>query len=70
MMTSGPRGTANSKYSNLKMMIFSTDIVAADVAAVRTFGAEVSDIKYLVRAGESGIGNINLDEIKIQRISL
>ena len=70
MMSSGPRGTANSKYSNLKMLIFSTDIVAADVAAVRTFGAEVSDIKYLVRAGESGTGSLNLDALKIQRISL
>jgi uncharacterized protein (DUF362 family) len=70
MLSSGPRGNANSRYSNPKMVIISTDIVAADVAAIRTFGTEVSKIKYVTLAGESGVGNINLDEMKIQRISL
>ena len=70
MLTSGPRGNANSRYSEPKMIIFSTDIVAADTAAVRTFGAEPSDIRYLMTAGESGIGNMNLDELNVQRISL
>jgi uncharacterized protein (DUF362 family) len=70
MMSSGPRGTANSKYSNLKTIIISTDIVAVDVAAIRTFGAEPSKIKYVTQAGKSGVGNMNLDELKIQRISL
>ena len=70
MLTSGPRGNANSKYSNPKMIIISTDIVAADAAAAKTFGTEISKIKYLVQAGERGIGNIDLDKINIQRISL
>ena len=70
MLTSGPRGTANSKYSNPKMLIFSTDIVAADTAAIRTFGAEPSKTKYLKKAAESGTGNMNLEELDIQRISL
>jgi uncharacterized protein (DUF362 family) len=70
MMSSGPRSTANSKYSNLKMIIISTDILAADAAAAKTFGVEPSDIKHIKLAGESGIGNMNLNEIKIQRISL
>jgi len=70
MISSGPRGNANSRYSEPKMVIISTDIVAADVAAIRTFGTEISRIKYVTLAGESGIGNTNLDELKIQRISL
>ena len=70
MTTSGPRGTANSKYASHKMLIITTDIVAADVAAARTFGAEPSKFRYITQAGESGVGNLNLDELKIQRISL
>ena len=70
MTTSGPRGTANSKYVNHKMIIISTDIVAADTAAAKTFGTEPSSLKYLKQAAESGVGNINLEELKIQRISL
>jgi uncharacterized protein (DUF362 family) len=70
MSSSGPRGNANSKYTNHKMIIIATDIVAADVAAAKTFGAEPSSIEYITKAAESGVGNINLDELRIQRISL
>jgi uncharacterized protein (DUF362 family) len=70
MLSSGPRGTANSQYAHHKMLIISTDIIAADVAAIRTFGAEPSRIKYLAQAVESGLGSLDLNEINIQRISL
>ena len=70
MMTGGPRGNARSTFTYPRMVIISTDIVAADVAATMTFGAEVSQVRYIVKGGERGVGNINLDELKIQRISL
>jgi uncharacterized protein (DUF362 family) len=52
----------------LKAQIISTDIVAADAAAVKLFGTDPKDISYITKAYEMGIGNMNLDKLKINRI--
>lgn len=69
MLTGGPRGSAASKYAMSKMLILSTDIVAADCAAAKTFGTEPSKLEYIARALKNGTGS-PLDKIKIQRITL
>lgn len=70
MLTGGPRGHAGSRYSNPRMLIFSTDIVAADTAAARTFGVEPSSVSYITHAESRGVGSAKLDGMKIQRIEL
>lgn len=71
MTSGGPRGS--SHRSNLeiqKMQILSPDIVAADSAAAQTFGAEPADIRHIPLAAEHGLGTMDLDALKIERITL
>jgi uncharacterized protein (DUF362 family) len=71
MTSGGPRGS--SHRSNLvvqKMQILSPDIVAADAAAAETFGASPSDIRHIPLAAEHGLGTMNLNDLRIKRITL
>jgi uncharacterized protein (DUF362 family) len=70
MMKNGPRGVSVSDVVEYKTLILSPDIVAADAAAAKIFGSEPSDISYIVKAGELGVGTYNLDSLKINRIKL
>jgi uncharacterized protein (DUF362 family) len=68
MKKNGPRGVSVNDTVLLKAQIISTDIVAADAAAVKLFGTDPKDISYITKAYEMGIGNMNLDKLKINRI--
>jgi uncharacterized protein (DUF362 family) len=69
MTQNGPRGINSSEdVAQLNSMIFSRDPVAADAAAAKLFGVEPSSVKYIKLAHEKGIGNMNLDEVKIKKV--
>lgn len=68
MTRNGPRGVSEADIFLKKSLILSTDMVAADAAAAKIFGSEPSDIQYIKIAHEMGVGNMNLDELKIERI--
>ncbi len=68
MLRNGPRGVSSADVTELKSLIVSPDIVAADAAAAKFVGKEPGEINYLRIAGELKIGNINLDQIRINRI--
>ena len=68
IMRNGPRGVSSSDISPMKTLILSTDIVAADAAAIKFFGKEPSEIAYLRIAHDLKIGNMNLDQLKINRL--
>ena len=71
MKSGGPRGSSWALESELmKMQILSTDIVAVDTAAVRTWGAEPSAVRYIGLAAANGLGTDNLDSLSIERILL
>jgi len=70
MMKNGPRGVSVSDVITYKTQILSADIVAADAAAAKVFGSDPSDISYIVKASELGVGTIDLDSLRINRIKL
>lgn len=70
MTQNGPRGVSPEDLKLMKMQIISPDIVAADAAAIKIYGAEPADIAHVKIAHELGIGNMNLNELKIKKISI
>ena len=66
----GPRGVSEADVAELKSMVISTDIVAADAAATKFFGMEPQNIRHIKIAHEMGVGNMNLDQLKINRIKV
>jgi uncharacterized protein (DUF362 family) len=68
MTQNGPRGVSQADIVMKKSLIVSSDMVAADAAAARIFGTEPSEIGHIKIAHSMGIGNMNLDELNIERI--
>jgi len=68
MMTkNGPRGVSVADVVNLKALIASSDIVAADAAATKMFGLQPSDIGHIRIAHDMKLGNMNLEELTISK---
>lgn len=70
MKRNGPRGVSKEDVLTLKSQIISSDIVAADSAAAKLFSADPSKIDYIRIANEMKIGNMNLEQLNINRIKL
>lgn len=70
MKRNGPRGVSKEDVLTLKSQIISSDIVAADAAAAKIFNADPSKIDHIRIANEMKIGNMNLDQLNINRIKL
>jgi uncharacterized protein (DUF362 family) len=70
MTKNGPRGVSLDDVKNMKSMIISRDIVAADAAAAKLFGSEPSTINYIKIAGDMKIGKMNLEKLSINRIKI
>ena len=63
----GPQGGNIADVKVLNKVIASTDIVAADAYATTLFGLKPGDIPVTVTAYKRGLGEMNLDKIKIVR---
>jgi len=70
MKTNGPRGISSSDCVIMKAQLISTDIVAIDTAAVGLYGINPSDISYLAKGQENGLGTMNLKSLNINRLSI
>jgi uncharacterized protein (DUF362 family) len=70
MKKNGPQGVSVNDVVTLKSQLISSDIVAIDAAATKIFGLEPSEVKYIKIAHEMGLGNMNLEELNINKIKL
>jgi uncharacterized protein (DUF362 family) len=70
MKKNGPRGVSEADVVNMKSLIISRDMVAADSAATRLFGKVPSEIDYIRIADEMNVGKMDLSKLKINRIIL
>ncbi len=70
MKKNGPRGVSKGDVVLMKSQIISTDIVAADAAAAKLFGAEPTEIEHIKYAAEMNLGQIDLSKLNINRIIL
>jgi uncharacterized protein (DUF362 family) len=70
MMKNGPRGRSVNDTVLMKSLLISEDMVAADAAAAKLFGAEPASIDHIRIAAEMGAGRMDLDKMKINRIKI
>jgi len=70
MKRNGPRGVSVDDVQQMKAQIISTDMVAADAAAVKLFGLEPDQVRHIVLAAERGVGKKDLNALNISRIAL
>jgi uncharacterized protein (DUF362 family) len=70
LMRRGPRGVSENDVNNLKSLVVSSDIVAADTAAVKIFGKEPDNIGYIKIADELKLGTMDLKSLAIKRIAV
>jgi uncharacterized protein (DUF362 family) len=63
----GPQGGDPADVRVLNRVIASTDIVAADAYATTLFGLKPADIPVTVAAHRRGLGEMNLDRIRVVR---
>lgn len=64
----GPQGGTVADVKILNKVIASVDIVAADAVATTFFGLKPGDIPVTVAAYRRGLGEMNLNRIKIVRV--
>ena len=64
----GPQGGNIADVKILHKVIASTDIVAADAVATTLFGFKPADIPVTVAAYRRGLGEMNLERIKLVRV--
>lgn len=67
LMRHGPQGDTPGDVSLQKSLVLSTDIVACDAAAAKIYGSAPQTVRYIQTAHDMGIGNMNLNEVKIGR---
>lgn len=70
MTRNGPRGVSQADLVMKKSLLISTDMVAADAAAAKIFGTDPSEIGHIKIAHNMGLGNMNLDELNIERLKV
>jgi uncharacterized protein (DUF362 family) len=70
MKRNGPRGVSLSDVVEMKSLIISEDIVAADAAAAKLFGKEPEQIGHIRIANEMGVGTSDLTKLSINRITV
>ena len=67
---SGPTGGRLSDVQRLDTVIASADIVAADSYAATLFGIQPTDLSYIVRGVQMGLGRADLETMKIEEIAV
>lgn len=70
MNKNGPRGLSTEDLVLKKMQLLSTDLVLADTAATKILDMEPGQVPYLKMAADLGIGSMDVDKAKIERVSL
>ncbi|MDM8536903.1 DUF362 domain-containing protein [Desulfobacterales bacterium HSG17] len=67
LMKRGPQGRSPKDVAFKKTLLISEDIVAIDAAAAKIYGKDPDNIQYITHAHQLGIGNMNLNELKITK---
>jgi len=63
----GPQGSTPENAILKKTLLVSKDIVAVDAAASKVYGMEPERVRYIQLGHDLNIGNMNLNELNIQR---
>jgi uncharacterized protein (DUF362 family) len=66
LLTNGPKGPGRTRDPGV--VVAGTDPIAVDAYATTLFDRTPGSVAHLVRASELGVGEINLDRIKVKRV--
>jgi uncharacterized protein (DUF362 family) len=67
MQRFGPRGSTPDNVALKKTLLISKDIVAVDAAASKVYGMEPERVRHIKLGHDLNIGNMNLNELNIQK---
>ena len=70
MKRNGPRGVSVNDVVAMKAQVVSTDPVAADAAGAKLFGTDPADIRHIRIASDMNLGQMNLENLSINRIRI
>lgn len=70
LMNNGPTGGNLADVKQSDMIIASRDIVSADAYATTLFGLTGSDIGYIQKSADMGLGTLDLSSIDLREITL
>jgi uncharacterized protein (DUF362 family) len=70
MMRNGPRGVSVEDVRMMKSLLISPDMVAIDAAAAKLFGINPSDVRYIQLAADQKVGRMDLENLRIKRITV
>jgi len=70
LVAHGPTGGSLNDVQQTNTVIASHDIVAADAWAATLFGLTGADIGYVQAAAEMGLGAMELEDVKVEEISV
>jgi len=70
LKVNGPMGVSNNDTVLMKALLMSADPVAADTAAARMFGIDPSQISYMNKAQDLGVGTMDLSSLNIRKIRI
>jgi uncharacterized protein (DUF362 family) len=66
----GPRGGSPSDVAEMRSLLISPDIVAADTAGSMMLGRKQGEIEHIRLASQAGFGEMDLSRIRIERIAM
>ncbi len=70
MKQNGPRGVSVEDVVTMKSLLISTDMVTVDTAAAKLFGIEPADVRHIQLAADQKIGRMDLENLRIERITI
>lgn len=70
LMNHGPTGGSLEDVKQTRTIIASHDIVAADAYGATLFGLKGTDIDYIQKAADMGLGTLDLSGLKIEELNI
>jgi len=70
MKQNGPRGVSVEDVVMMKSLLISTDMVAIDAASAKLFGINPSDVRHIQLASDQKAGRMDLENLRIKRITV
>lgn len=70
LTANGPTGGNLADVKQLDTILATTDVVAADSYAAGFFGLKATDLDYVVEAVNEGLGNADLNSLKIEELTV
>ncbi|MGC9344111.1 MAG: DUF362 domain-containing protein [Bacteroidales bacterium] len=70
MKRNGPRGVSVDDVVTMKAQLIGKDMVSLDTAAIKLFGKDPEEVKYMGLAEQAGVGTANLESLNIARIKV